>query len=103
MSKRLIFLDIFLFCLNPLNVVTPIDEEEEDIATDGPSSLFNNETVPPKADLFTFWATVPGFGAIRDRKKGTWFIQTLCKKMEELGDRYRVCFVFEKIIYVILF
>lgn len=45
---------------------------------DGPTTA-----VPRTADLLIFWATVPGYGAIRDKKKGSWFIQSLCKTILE--------------------
>nr|XP_015835366.1 PREDICTED: caspase-8 isoform X2 [Tribolium castaneum] len=64
-----------------------IQSDDDDIETDGPSSPVQ-ESVPPIADLFTFWATVPGYGAIRNKKTGSWFIQSLCGKMKELGHKY---------------
>lgn len=38
---------------------------------------------PKLADVLLFWATVPGFGAVRDKAKGSWFIQSLCKHIQE--------------------
>ncbi|RZC35230.1 caspase-8 [Asbolus verrucosus] len=60
-------------------------EQDEFMTTDGPTSS-KQEVVPPRADLFTFWATVPGYGAIRDKRTGSWFIQSLCEKMKDLGN-----------------
>ncbi|XP_044267938.1 caspase-8 [Tribolium madens] len=63
-------------------------KSDDDYETDGPTSSPVKESVPPIADLFTFWATVPGYGAIRNKKTGSWFIQSLCDKMKQLGDKY---------------
>ena len=59
------------------------EPDNDNIVMDGPS-----EVIPPLADLFTFWATVPGYGAIRDMKTGSWFIQSLCEKIITLADKY---------------
>lgn len=64
-------------------------EEEEDydsylVTTDGPNS---KQSVPQTVDMLTFWATVPGYAAIRNKRTGSWFIQALVKKMTELGNK----------------
>ncbi|KAG5896722.1 hypothetical protein JTB14_014598 [Gonioctena quinquepunctata] len=60
------------------------DEYEDDdslsLTTDGPSA--------PLRDMYTFWATIPGYAAIRDKRSGSWFIQALCKKMEDIGNKH---------------
>jgi hypothetical protein len=66
--------------------LSPVEEDDDEIVTDGPSA-FTHEAVFPLADLFTFWATVPGYGAIRHKKTGSWFIQSLCDKMIQLGNQ----------------
>nr|CAI5861937.1 unnamed protein product [Callosobruchus analis] len=55
--------------------------ENESLATDGPTNL------PYAANLLTFWATVPGYAAIRHKEKGSWFIQSLCEKIEAYQDK----------------
>lgn len=54
------------------------------LTTDGPSA--GQQALTRTVDILLFWATVPGYAAIRDKKNGSWFIQTLCKKMEELQN-----------------
>ncbi|KAF2881650.1 hypothetical protein ILUMI_24507 [Ignelater luminosus] len=58
-------------------------DDDQDLQTDGPSVTM----VPQTADMLVFWATVPGFGAIRDKKRGSWFIQSLCDKIKEKADK----------------
>ncbi|XP_060532956.1 caspase-8 [Cylas formicarius] len=64
-----------------------IDEEDEEEdgghAQDGPN-------VPLTADMLTFWATVPGYAAIRNVNKGSWLVQTLCDEMEVNWDKYHL-------------
>lgn len=58
--------------------------ETEDLETDGPT----NSMAPSYRDMLVFWATVPGYAAIRDCKNGSWFIQTLCDKIKSYADVY---------------
>ncbi|CAH1999584.1 unnamed protein product [Acanthoscelides obtectus] len=69
--------------LQCINVSCQNDDRDqaETVATDGPIKL------PYTANLLTFWATVPGYAAIRNKEKGSWFIQSLCEKMESCQDR----------------
>lgn len=53
------------------------------LSTDGG----NRQVLPKTVDSLTFWATVPGYAAIRHKKTGSWFIQALCRKMEDLGNK----------------
>lgn len=53
-------------------------EEHSNITTDGPS--------PDHRDMFTFWATIRGYAAIRNKKTGSWFIQALCDEINEYGE-----------------
>ncbi|XP_056435156.1 caspase-8-like [Gadus chalcogrammus] len=63
--------------------------------TDGPShpgdirSDFASatESIPITADFLTAMATTPSYVSLRDRKKGTWFIQSVCKNLELLVRR----------------
>ncbi|CAH0552664.1 unnamed protein product [Brassicogethes aeneus] len=63
------------------------DESEDELTTDGDLTTDGPVTVQDTADNLTFWATVPGYAAIRDKKHGTWFIQTLCDEMQRLGHK----------------
>ncbi|KAK4879284.1 hypothetical protein RN001_007430 [Aquatica leii] len=40
---------------------------------------------PKTADVLLFWATVPGYGAVRDTSRGSWFIQSLCSHIQQRG------------------
>ncbi|XP_047198674.1 interferon-inducible double-stranded RNA-dependent protein kinase activator A homolog isoform X2 [Hippoglossus stenolepis] len=67
-------------------------QKEQDavyIEADGPEpSLVCNDalkdSIPTEADFLMSMATVPSFVSFRDKKKGTWFIQSLCKNLVEL-------------------
>lgn len=61
------------------------DDNDTTYTTDG---NLGNKKRPSTSDLLTFWATVPGFAAIRNKVSGTWFIQSLCNKMREKGNSY---------------
>ncbi|XP_060944555.1 caspase-8 [Limanda limanda] len=59
------------------------------IEADGPGSSLvcsdaPKESIPAEADFLMSMATVPSFVSFRDRKRGTWFIQSLCKNLVEL-------------------
>ncbi|XP_067005996.2 caspase-8 [Anabrus simplex] len=58
--------------INKMNAI------KSDIDTDGTSG---SKTCPEVSDMITFWATVPGYAAFRDRITGSWFIKTLWEKM----------------------
>ncbi|CAB1417312.1 unnamed protein product [Pleuronectes platessa] len=45
------------------------------------------ESIPAEADFLMSMATVPSFASFRDTKRGTWFIQSLCKNLVELVPR----------------
>ncbi|XP_066256108.1 caspase-1-like [Euwallacea similis] len=54
------------------------------------SDASNKSTVykiPTMADILIMYATVEGYAAWRDQNKGSWFIQTLVKKLEEHHDQ----------------
>ncbi|XP_066260578.1 caspase-8-like [Euwallacea similis] len=58
-----------------------IEEETDGYTTDGPKG-------PVTADLLTFFATIPGYAAVRNIKKGSWFIQALCDEIEAGSSQY---------------
>ncbi len=45
------------------------------------------ESIPRDADFLLAMATVPSFVSYRDKKKGTWFIQSLCKNLVQMVPR----------------
>lgn len=58
------------------------------VETDGPlrslvhSDAFQaNYSIPSDADFLLGMATVPSFASFRERKNGTWFIQSLCQNL----------------------
>ncbi|KAJ8979554.1 hypothetical protein NQ317_017703 [Molorchus minor] len=59
-----------------------LEEETHANTTDG------GKSIPPTVDMLIFWATIPGYAAIRNKKTGSWFIQALCKHMEEFGNKH---------------
>lgn len=61
------------------------------IEADGPSrgavctdAVVPKESIPCDADVLLAMATVPNFVSFRERTKGTWFIQSLCKNLVEM-------------------
>lgn len=44
-------------------------------------------TIPTTCDVLVMYATVEGYSAWRDTVNGSWFVQTLVKKLEEHRDR----------------
>ncbi|XP_076119956.1 caspase-8 isoform X3 [Alosa pseudoharengus] len=57
------------------------------LQTDGPGSLSSNagaNSIPADADFLLGMATTPEYASFRDRKEGTWFIQSLCEKLQLL-------------------
>lgn len=41
-------------------------------------------------DMITAISTIPRFASVRHTENGTWFIQTICKKVKEYGDRLHI-------------
>lgn len=59
-------------------------QKQSKVQVDGESNLqMDGGSRPKTADVLLFWATVPGFGAVRDISQGSWFIQSLCKTIKE--------------------
>ncbi|XP_078118067.1 caspase-8 isoform X3 [Sander vitreus] len=46
-----------------------------------------NESIPSDADFLLGMATVPSFVSFRERKHGTWFIQSLCQNLVQMVPR----------------
>ncbi|CAN7992749.1 unnamed protein product, partial [Ixodes hexagonus] len=47
---------------------------------DVPSQLYR---IPTHADFLTFYSTVPGFYSWRNTTQGSWFVQSLCKVLQQ--------------------
>lgn len=56
---------------------------EEESSEDEGAANTKDGPAPSTADLLTFWATIPGFAAIRNRNHGSWLIQELCHEIEQ--------------------
>ncbi|CAH1175948.1 unnamed protein product [Phaedon cochleariae] len=56
------------------------DQDHISLTTDGPAPLLR--------DMITFYASIPGYAAIRSKKTGSWFIQALCNQMIQVGNRF---------------
>lgn len=41
-------------------------------------------SIPTDADFLLGMATIPQYASFRDRREGTWFIQSLCEKLQSL-------------------
>lgn len=62
-------------------VTTPFINYEYDAPTQ--SDMISGST---RADFLLFWSTIEGFASIRHTEKGSWFIQELVKKIQELHN-----------------
>lgn len=54
--------------------------------TDGESSM--SYKIPVHADFLIAYSTIPGFYSWRNTTKGSWFMQSLCKELNENGKRF---------------
>ncbi|XP_049628872.1 caspase-10-like [Suncus etruscus] len=57
------------------------------IKTDGKTDPIlppSEETVPDWAHFLLSLSTVPGYGSFRNKEKGSWFIQSLCKNLKKM-------------------
>lgn len=61
---------------------------QTDGATIKPASPFYK--IPNQADLLIAQSTLPGFVSWRDEYSGSWFIQSLCKELNENGKHYDI-------------
>ncbi|XP_072541205.1 caspase-8 [Salminus brasiliensis] len=50
-------------------------------------ALVPKESIPARADFLMAMATVPNFVSYREKVHGTWFIQTLCKNLQQQVPR----------------
>lgn len=63
------------------------------IEADGParsavcSDAIKPESIPCDADFLLGMATIPSFVSFRERKNGTWFIQSLCQNLVQMVPR----------------
>lgn len=46
--------------------------------------------IPNAADFLLAFSTVPGYYAWRNQSEGSWFIQALCKCLNEFGDKLEI-------------
>lgn len=44
--------------------------------------------IPGFADFLVAHSTIPGFVSWRDRDEGSWFIQSVCKELDDYGKQY---------------
>ncbi|XP_056632420.1 caspase-8 [Diorhabda sublineata] len=56
-----------------------VEDIHTTLTTDGPSANIR--------DTLTFWASFRGYAAIRNRKLGSWFIQTFCRMLQDYGNK----------------
>uniref|UniRef100_A0A182T7T8 Caspase n=1 Tax=Anopheles maculatus TaxID=74869 RepID=A0A182T7T8_9DIPT len=60
-------------------------------------------SIPTHADFLFAYATIPGFMAFRNTTEGSWFINELCKELQENGHKYDLVtlltFVTQKVAY----
>lgn len=67
----------------------------EDIVADGPACV---KTAPEVGDMITFWSTVPGYAAFRDKVHGSWFIKSLWNEMMSEGSQRELTKIFTRVI-----
>lgn len=62
---------------------------ERRIETDGiPFKPIKLEPSLPQTDFLIAYATLPGFFSFRNTDRGAWFVQTLCKEINERKSNY---------------
>ncbi|XP_050302205.1 caspase-8 [Anthonomus grandis grandis] len=72
-------------------------EEEDESVDDDSHNATDGLKKAPTADLTTYWATIPGYAAIRNAKTGSWFIQALCEEIEQSNSQIHVLDICTKI------
>lgn len=76
-------------------------ELDSAVETDGHGTAIYN--IPANADFLFAFATIPGFAAFRNSERGSWFIQELCRELDENGQRYDILtlltFVIQTVAY----
>ncbi|KAJ8377705.1 hypothetical protein AAFF_G00254390 [Aldrovandia affinis] len=63
----------------PIESDSPESGSAQDYLTT--DALVPQDSIPDEADFLLGMATVPDFASFRDRKEGTWFIQSLCENL----------------------
>ncbi|XP_078142376.1 caspase-8 [Centroberyx gerrardi] len=70
------------------------EQQPVHIQSDGPApsavcsdAVIPKDSIPSSADFLMSMATVPHFVSFRDRKLGTWFIQSLCENLVQMVPR----------------
>lgn len=63
--------------------------DERTLEADGDNDYFY--------DMITGWSTVSGYNAFRDTVDGSWFIQTLCHKVQEFGGTHHMLDISTKV------
>ncbi|XP_068560864.1 caspase-8 isoform X2 [Cebidichthys violaceus] len=70
------------------------EQKPVNICADGPArgavcsdASVANDSIPSDADFLLGMATVPSFVSFRERKNGTWFIQSLCQNLVQMVPR----------------
>lgn len=56
--------------------------------TDGESTM--SYRIPIHADFLIAYSTIPGFYSWRNTTNGSWFMQSLCKELDENGKNYDI-------------
>lgn len=56
-----------------------------ELQTDSPTAT-PSVAIPPCSDFLIAWSTVDGFASLRHVLTGTWFIQTLCRTIDECSE-----------------
>lgn len=57
------------------------------VEADGPlctDAIVANDSIPADADYLQAMSTVPSFASFRERKNGSWFIQSLCQNLVQM-------------------
>ena len=62
----------------------PSSTTSSSICTD---AVVHRDSIPTDADFLLGMATVPHFASFRDKRQGTWFIQSLCQNLINLVPR----------------
>ncbi|XP_067672933.1 caspase-7-like isoform X1 [Haliotis asinina] len=75
------------------------DEEKEMDAEDEPVTL----RIPRDADFLIAYASVRGYYAWRNEKSGSWFIQALCKVLEEHGTTLDLMTMMTRVNHTVAF
>ncbi len=53
--------------------------------------------IPSEADILVAYSTTPGYYSWRNKRKGSWFIQALCKVLADYGSRRELLWILTKV------